>query len=214
MTKPHDRTTETIQEVVSYIRRQYEPMAMIVYGSYADGTNNEHSDFDALVIARTHPYTHEVSHIAGVALDVFVYPKAHFDAAWDYDAFLPLSEGTILFDTDGVAQRVQNEVIRFLNAQPHQSAEEVRSEVAWCQKMLLRAERGDVEGAFRRHWVLTDSLEIFCDAVHHRYTGPKKTLRWMQQEYPQAFALYQCALQETGMLHLKRWITHLRSLTE
>ena len=35
-----------------------------------------------------------------------------------------------------------------------------------CKKMLLRTLRSDAEGLYRWHWVLIDSLEIFCDAVH------------------------------------------------
>ena len=31
----------------------------------------------------------------------------------------------------------------------------------WLQKMLRRAKKGDAEGNFRYHWMLTDALEIY-----------------------------------------------------
>lgn len=36
--------------IIKYIMETYSPEAIIVYGSYADGSANENSDFDALVI--------------------------------------------------------------------------------------------------------------------------------------------------------------------
>jgi len=103
-------------------------------------------------------------------------------------------------------------VVSWLNSLPGKSPEENRSAVAWCRKMLLRAARGDAEGAYRRHWVLTDSLEIFCDLKHRPYRGPKKALRQMQLLEPEAFALYETALCSSDDRDLERWIACLETL--
>lgn len=43
-----------MEQVLKYIREKYNPLSIILYGSYADGTNNLNSDFDALVIVADH----------------------------------------------------------------------------------------------------------------------------------------------------------------
>lgn len=43
----------TVREIIEYIKSRYAPLSVIVYGSYADGSNNAGSDFDALVLTRT-----------------------------------------------------------------------------------------------------------------------------------------------------------------
>ena len=40
-----------MEAILKYIRERYHPTALILYGSYADGTNGPDSDFDALAIA-------------------------------------------------------------------------------------------------------------------------------------------------------------------
>mgnify|MGYP002508368365 CR=1 FL=1 len=47
-------------------------MSVIAYGSYADGSHNADSDFDALVITESHEVFHDVSFVEGIQLDVFV----------------------------------------------------------------------------------------------------------------------------------------------
>ena len=36
-----------MDKILNYIHQKYEPLSIIVYGSYEDGSNNENSDFDA-----------------------------------------------------------------------------------------------------------------------------------------------------------------------
>ena len=68
-----------MEQVIEYIHEKYNPLSIILYGSYADGTNNLNSDFDALVIAADHELFHDTSIVDGVPLDIFVYPLAYFD---------------------------------------------------------------------------------------------------------------------------------------
>lgn len=78
--------------------------------------------------------------------------------------------------------------------------------------MFLRSQRGDAEGLFRRHWLLIDSLEIFCDTAGRLYEGPKKSLLWMERERPEAYALYEEALRSPEDGALERWVAYLESL--
>ena len=82
------------------------------------------------------------------------------------------------------------------------------------ESMFERAKRGDCEGLFRWHWVLIDSLEIFCDIMQHPYLGPKKALKWMEGTYPESFDCYNRALQNLRMECLENWVAHIKKLNE
>lgn len=51
-----------------------------------------------------------------------------------------------------------------------------RTRRLWLEKMLARATKGDIEGDFRRHWLLSDLLEDYCALRERWYQGPKQAL--------------------------------------
>ena len=61
-------------EVLCYLEKEYDPLAVILYGSFADGTQDAESDFDALVITRDRK-KHDTSRVGDTVLDVFVWPE-------------------------------------------------------------------------------------------------------------------------------------------
>ena len=186
--------------VIDYLRQKYSPDAIIAYGSFADGSAGEHSDFDALVI------THDSSIVAGTVLDVFVYPPETFADGYDPEEFVQVFDGRIILDKSGIAARLKRRVLDYIASIPKKSAEELREEAEWCRKMLARSARGDAEGMFRWHWVLIDSLEIYFDLHGLHYYGPKKALRFMRENDQKAFKAYSRALGEFSREALCAWI--------
>ena len=195
--------------ILNYLIQTYSPQAILIYGSFADGSNNENSDFDALIIA-DHAKTHDVSIIAGTVLDVFVYPADYFQEAYDPEEFLQVFDGMILFDKDGVAERLKRSVLDYIANIPQKTPEELVQSLAWCDKMLMRTERRDAEGYYRWHWLLQDSLEIYCDLRGWYFFGPKKALRRMEQEDTESFQIYKKALSELIPENLTQWVGCLR----
>lgn len=198
-----------MNNIIEYIKQQYQPLSIIVYGSHADGSRTPDSDFDALVISQDHEEFHDISFLNGTQLDVFVYPASYFKNEFDCGEFIQLHDGDILMDTNEIGLSLKQKVLSYIAALPHKSDEDLRNQIAWCKKMLVRTKRGDAEGMFRWHWLLVDSLEIFCDTVKQRYWGPKKTLRWMEKAYPEGFLYYTSALTEQKAEYLERWISYL-----
>ena len=80
------------ERILTYIQKTYQPEAVVVYGSFADGSAGAGSDFDALVIAGSRA-CHDASEIDGVTLDVFVYPAATFCADYDPENFERIAVG-------------------------------------------------------------------------------------------------------------------------
>lgn len=200
-----------MEAILNDLYAKYAPETLILYGSYADGTAGEGSDFDALILAN-HPAQHDVSVVDGMQLDVWVYPVDYFAKDDALEEVVTILDGVILRDTQGYGAALQARVQAWWSARPRKSAEENAASVAWCRKMLARTERMDAEGFFRWHWLLTDSLEIACDLMHRPYRGPKKALRWLEREHPQVYAVYQQALTNFNQEALRAWIDCLEGL--
>ena len=198
-----------LEKIIDYIKQRYNPLSIILYGSYANGTNNLNSDFDALVISFDHEQFHDTSFVDGIQLDLFVYPASYFEGDYDCNDFIQIFDGKIIVDRGGQGKALQAKVQSYLQNRPQISNAEIDASVDWCVKMLARVKRCDAEGMFRWHWVLIDSLEIFCDVKHHPYWGPKKSLKWIEENHPTAFACYQTALTDLSMESLENWILYI-----
>ena len=203
---------EITDKILAYLKDTYQPDAIIAYGSFADGSANKNSDFDALVIADKERM-HDSSVIDGIVLDVFIYPPDTFRQNYDPEEFLQVWDGNILLDTNGVAACLQKQVLDYISHIPRKTVEEISQEVRWCEKMLSRTMREDAEGYYRWHWVLFDSLEIYFDVKGLHYYGPKKALRFLEQTDPEAFRIYTKALREFKREYLSAWISHLKSIS-
>lgn len=197
-----------MQRVIDYLVTRYDPEVLILYGSYADGTNNAHSDVDALIMADVAEEIHDVSMVDGVQLDVFLYPS---DADLIPADFPQLYHCRILIDRKGRGAQLRNAVVSYIDSCPAKPEEEIRTNISWCEKMVQRIKRKDAEGFFRWHWVLCDSLEFYCDIRGRFYFGPKKTLLWMQMHDPEAFSLYFQALSQLDADKLEAWVDFLKS---
>ena len=200
-----------MEQILRYIQETYAPLSVILYGSYADGTNGLNSDFDALVITADHEQFHDTSFVDGVPLDVFVYPARYFEGDYACGDFVQIFDGRIITDSSGMGKALQENVQAYLRNRPGKTGAEIQADIDWCVKMSARAKRGDCEGLFRWHWVLTDSLEIFCDIMRHPYLGPKKALKWMEKSQPEAFNCYKKALQNFRMDDLDEWIEYIKN---
>lgn len=201
-----------MEQILEYLKNRFDPLSIIVYGSYADGSNNADSDFDALVISGSHRSFHDVSMFGGVRLDVFVHPAERFAGEFDCDEFAGVYDGVVVLDKTGMGAALKAQVVRHIDGRPRKTGEELQAEIEWCGKMLLRSRRGDAEGMFRWHWLLTDSLEIYCDAMGRPYFGPKKSLKWMEREHPDDHVLYKNALSDLSAAPLEKWVQRLYEL--
>lgn len=203
-----------MQKIIEYLKEKYQPLAMIVYGSYADGTSGADSDFDCLIVSRSAPVRHDMQTVSGVPLDVFIYTPDELSEEIDPFELIQIDGGVIVMDTDGLAEGLMQEVRQYIEHPPAKSRDDLLTAVAWCEKMLRRAHRGDAEGHFRWHWLLCDSLELYCDLTGRRYLGPKKSLRDMEKLDPESFALYSEALKKFTRKSLFQWISQLRTIAD
>ncbi len=200
-----------MQKIIDHIIKTYRPLSVIVYGSYADGSNNENSDFDALVIIKDGKAVHDTAIVESIQMDVWVYPVCKFQSDFDADEIVQIFDGMIVLDTDHIGRDIKNKVEKYIAELPRKSTEEAKDELEWCKKMLLRTERGDAEGMYRWHWLVTDSLQIACDVLKQPYFGPKKTLKWLRDKHPDLYNIYFLLLKDFNPEAVNLFINKLES---
>lgn len=196
------------EAIIQYLVDKYHPTVLISYGSFADGTASTNSDYDALLVYDG-PECHDGSIVEETPLDVFCYPLDKFTDNYNPEDYLGVLDSKIVIDSNGLGQSIKKKVLEFVNAAPKKTEAELQHEIEWCKKMFARSLRGDAEGYFRWHWVLVDSLEIYCNIIGKYYYGPKKTLRYLKEIDREGYAYYEAAMKEFSSSSLKMWIDYL-----
>ena len=124
-----------LEQIIEYIKQNYNPISIILYGSYADGTNNLNSDFDSLVISYDHEQFHDTSFVNGIQLDVFVYPVSYFEGEFDCDDFVQIFDGKIIVDSNERGKALQVKVISHIQNRPQKSKAEIDAiSLFWSEK--------------------------------------------------------------------------------
>lgn len=160
------------QKIIAYLKENYDPLTIAVYGSYADGTNDSHSDFDCLLIVKSKDRMHDDTVVDGVVLDCFLYSEHEMEQE-NIETFLPLHDAKLVYDT-GMGQAVQSRVRNYVQSHTVHDPEEKRFLVSWIKKTLKRIEKSDAEGHFRAIAFLAESLEDYCFLRDRFYFGSKK----------------------------------------
>jgi predicted nucleotidyltransferase len=194
------------QDLVEYLKSKYDPEAIIVYGSYAMGSSDENSDFDAMIIVTDKCEGHDGSVVNAVGLDVFIYTEEEIRSGTDMSKFVQVFDGIIVFDRTGIAGELKSKVRKYVESAAVKSPDEKEHLTGWCRKMLSRTRRDDCEGLYRWHWLLTDSLEIYCNLRDRYYFGPKRTIKWLVDDRLSDFYLYEAALRNLQHEDLEKWI--------
>jgi hypothetical protein len=82
--------------------------------------------------------------------------------------------------------------------------DEIAALKVWAWKMLDRAAASDIEGDYRRTWLLMALLEDYFAIRHRWYLGPKRSFQWLAANEPQAHAAFREALRPEADLEAIR----------
>lgn len=123
-----------MDKIIEYLKAKYNPVGLVVYGSFANGTNNLNSDFDALLVTLDGEEQHDHSQVFGTELDVFVYPKSKFIQDYDIEEFIQIWDGFIVIDHDGLLESLKEKTNAYIRQYIAKSKSENEHNVAWCEK--------------------------------------------------------------------------------
>lgn len=188
------QTDPVLDRLVARLAGEEGCGVIILYGSRARGDAGPDSDYDLVGFRdREGPPARETGVRDGALLDVFIYPSARL--AEPGPDMLHVRGGRTLLDPDGQGAAFLARLDEVFAAGPEPlPADELAARRNWAWKMLDRAGRGDVEGHFRRAWLLTMQLENFFVLRNQWYLGSKAALRLLQTNHPEVRAVLERAL--------------------
>ena len=166
---------------------------ILLYGSRADGSANEYSDYDIAAFSGVERTVREAREVDGQFLDLFIYPDAVLGQPTA--EYLTLRGSRIIVQRGDEASDFLNRLDAIFDLGPAPlPADELQARRAWAWKMAARMKRGDIEGAYRRTWLLTVLLDDYFHLRGRWYQGPKKSFQWLGQYDPETYRAFEVAL--------------------
>jgi predicted nucleotidyltransferase len=174
--------------------QKYNCHTLILYGSYSSGDYTAESDIDIVGFSDSAEETNDVENVEGKQLDAWIYNTGKMA---EPNQFLHINKGTILLDEKGVAQEFLMDIQQAFDKGPEVlSSAEKDFLKSWLRKMYQRAKKNDLEGNYRLHWMLKDSLEIYFELKGVWYLGPKKAFVWLRENDEAAFDFFKHAFEK------------------
>ena len=181
---------ELLDRLCAYLRERFSCDTAILYGSRARGDWDCASDIDVLAFGDAYVTGHVAHRWENLFLDLFLHPSGtQPEPVW-----LRIQDGRVLFQRGAEGDNVLAASRDMLLSGPRQMSDgDSRTKRLWLEKMLARAEKGDAEGDYRRHWLLKEVLEIYFTLRGRWYLGPKKSLALLQEQNPAHFDVFRKA---------------------
>lgn len=177
-----------INKLKEFLIEKYKCETIILYGSYARGDFTKESDVDILCLRMDKEELNDISIFEGKQLDVWVKCS---NKELNPQDFLHIRDGKIVFDTNSKGERLLKAVKECFNAGPPKiDKEQKKFLIDWMTKMYNRSMKGDVEGTYRYYWLVKDTLEIYFELNNQWYEGPKKSLKWLEENDKAFFDIY------------------------
>ena len=199
-----------MESIIEYLKKTYNPLSILLYGSYADGTNDESSDFDCMVIVPEKDRNHDDSVIDGIQLDCFIFTEEQVKTVKteDIDAFLTAYDSNILLD-NGLGADLKRRVRQHVEEHtviPDDEKDFIRS---WIQKMMRRVEKNDDEGNMRAISFLSESLVDYFFLRDMFYFGSKKAIRYVKEQDKEGYALFHEAVTVRSNQAVIKWAEYI-----
>jgi hypothetical protein len=180
------------------LKARFDARAAVLYGSAATGNLRPDSDIDVVCFTASTDQ-HPIAYIwQGFLIDAWIHPLA--DAA-RAEQFIKLHDARVLFDDAGVCHALVAAVAeRLRQPRSRMDARVEQHRRAWLWKMLDRAARSSAESDHRRHWLLTDLAENWCEFTGRHYLGARRALDQMRSEADDVYAVVERALKPDASL--------------
>lgn len=203
-----------LQDLCTELARDFGAHTILLYGSRADGTESEFSDYDVAAFADVPVSKRDTRVVDGKFLDVFVHPEAILRNPTKEHLTLGVSKILMQRDAEAGQFLAPLDVIFRTGPEPL-PADEIDARRTWARKMALRMRRSDIEGNFRRVWLLTALLEDYFVLRAMWYQGPKKSFQWLQASDFETYAAFEEALKPASPFEaIDRLVERVIAITE
>ena len=181
-----------MERILEYLKNTYSPISILVYGSFADGTNDETSDFDCMLIVPEKEREHDDAVINGIQLDCFIFTEAELQSE-EIDAFLTAYNSHIVLD-NGIGAELKRRVHAYVEGNSRTPQEEKDFLKSWIRKTVRRIAKNDDEGNMRAVSFLAESLTDYCMLRDMFYLGSKKAISYLREADAEGYSLFHAAV--------------------
>lgn len=195
------------ESVIRYLTETYHPLAILLYGSYADGTNDETSDFDCMIIVEQKQKNHDASVVEGVPLDCYIFTEEETKEE-EADTFLTVYHAQIVQD-NGAGAALKRRVTEYVDSHSVIDSEEKKFISAWIRKTCRRIGKGDEEGSFRAFALMGESLADYCLLRDRFYFGSKKTIRYLKEADLEGYKRFCRAMKNRDNASIIAWLEYV-----
>lgn len=181
------------QKMLQHLEANFHCHTIILYGSRARGIGiTDSSDYDILAIRETGENIRESNEFEGKFIDAWIYSESIIN---EVDSLIRIKDGLIIKQKKTFGTQLLKKVKKIFQIGPSPIPQwEVVLITSWLQKMHKRIQLGDIEGNFRRHWLLFDCLESYFKLRNLWYFGPKESFHWLKANDKKVYLAFEKAL--------------------
>lgn len=192
------QTDKVLCSIVEELQITYHCRTIILYGSRARGDFKSTSDYDVagFTAIDNKKWITRLDQKHHVFHDIFIFPEK--ELAEPNDTHLQMSDGIVILDHNDIGKQFLETLRRMESEQLSITDDEIQARKVWYQKMLARAEVGDLEGKYRHIWSIFTILEDYFAFKKMRYNGPKKAFQYLDKHDRDVLNLFECALSNTN----------------
>jgi len=204
------------QKILEHLETHFNCHTIILYGSRARGIGiTDSSDYDILAIRETGKNIREANEFEGKFIDAWIYSESILNEV--DSSMMRIKDGLIIKQKRSFGTQLLKKVKEIFEAGPSLIPQrEAVLIVSWLQKMYKRSQLEDIEGNFRRHWLLFDCLESYFKLRGLWYFGPKEGFKWLKAHDKKVYLAFEKALDMHASLKdiqnlIEKVINYIRS---
>lgn len=200
-----------MEQILEYLKSTYNPLSILLYGSFANGTNDETSDFDCMLIVSEKDRNHDDTTISGIQLDCFLFTEDEVQSE-EIDTFLTAFDSHIVLD-NGIGAELKRRVHDYVEKNRVTPKEEKAFLISWIKKTVLRITKNDDEGNMRAISFLAESLADYYTLRDMFYFGSKKAIAYLRETDAEGYALFHDAVTLRSNDAILKWAEHVIETT-
>lgn len=200
-----------MEKYQEYLKEKYQPLALITYGSFQCGTNDEYSDFDCMIIVEEKTAKHDSMVIDGIPLDCFIFTRAEVTRE-ELDAFLAVYDGNIIYDTDDLAADLKRRVRTYVAENSVLPKEEKPSSLSGYKRPCIAWKRMTMREITKALAFLWESITDYFLLRDMFYFGSKKAVTYLKEHDIAGYRLYHEAITKRTNAAIKKWAKHITNI--
>jgi hypothetical protein len=168
---------------------------VLLYGSRARGDFWSGSDYDLMAVRKGGASSKFAENKGGSYIDAFIFTEKELKPVGERHVYMKGAK--VLIETRGFGTKFLKQVkVAARKKPPVLPKHEASARRVWIRKMLERAKVGDIEGNYRRTWLLESLLPNYFLLRNKRYWGSKLSFQWLKKYDRATYILFDRAYRD------------------